>query len=223
MESPSADYHDYVFKGGKLVGEFDAMYQNSDEVPWHQDESAFAFFSDMTLTVIKSIQYTSFLELGCGLGYFTRRVRESLADPQAVRVYGADVSGQAVVQAAELHPGIEFFDLDVLENDSVSTAMEKTEGPVDLLLSKEVLWYVTDRIDDYVRNTRRIIGENGRLYISQSFPEIENYYGKEVFGSPSEMRAFFDRHFIPDYVALEEDFRPDGKRMLHYVGRARSI
>jgi SAM-dependent methyltransferase len=221
MESPSKDYHDYVFKGGKLVGEFDEMYRNSSEVPWHQDESAFAFFSNMTLAILSSVPFHSFMELGCGLGYFTRRVRDSRPAPEDLRLYGVDVSEQAVRQAAELHAGIEFFAFDVLQDDQTVAALEKTRGPVDLLLSKEVLWYVTDRIDAYIRNTRRMIGAEGRLYISQSFPEVDNYYGQEVFGSPEEMRKVFDRHFVAEYVALEEDSRTDGKRMLHYLGRAR--
>ncbi|MCR9140719.1 MAG: class I SAM-dependent methyltransferase [bacterium] len=221
MESKSTDYHDYVFKGGKLVGEFDEMYRNSSEVPWHQDESAFAFFSDMTLAVLKSVDFASFMELGCGLGYFTRRIRDSVENPEQRKIYGVDISEEAVVQAAGLHAGIDFFAFDVLEDDQVARAMERTGGPVDLLLSKEVLWYVTDRIDDYVRNTRRLIGDGGRLYISQSFPEIDNYYGKELFASPAMMREFFDRYFVAEYVAVEEDSRSDGKHMLHYIGRSR--
>ena len=38
MKEVSKDYHDYVFRDGKLVGEFEAIYQNSEGVPWHQDE-----------------------------------------------------------------------------------------------------------------------------------------------------------------------------------------
>ena len=43
MEPPmiqikSNDYHDFVFRDGKLVGEFEQMYQKSREVPWHQDK-----------------------------------------------------------------------------------------------------------------------------------------------------------------------------------------
>lgn len=34
----SKNYHDYVFRDGELVGEFEAMYRHSEDVPWHQDE-----------------------------------------------------------------------------------------------------------------------------------------------------------------------------------------
>ena len=36
--SRSTDYHDYVFRNGKLVGDFEGMYRNSSAIPWHQDE-----------------------------------------------------------------------------------------------------------------------------------------------------------------------------------------
>lgn len=33
------DYHDYVIKDGKLIGEFDKMYADCDD-PWHQSREA---------------------------------------------------------------------------------------------------------------------------------------------------------------------------------------
>lgn len=38
MNVISKNYHDYVFRDVRLVDEFEAMYQNSDGVSWHQDE-----------------------------------------------------------------------------------------------------------------------------------------------------------------------------------------
>ena len=176
--SASRDYHDYVFKDGRLVGEFDAMYQNSDEVPWHQDESAFAFFSDITLTILKSVQAPRILELGCGLGYFTRRIQQAC---ESAEIFGADISAKAIEDARRLHPGIEFFPVDILQPDSVAEALRRMQGPVDCMLSKEVLWYVTDHIADYVAGVKQLIGERGCLYVSQSFTEVEKYFGQDVF------------------------------------------
>ena len=38
--SKSKDYHDYVIKNGSFVGKFEEMYQNSSNIPWHQDDTA---------------------------------------------------------------------------------------------------------------------------------------------------------------------------------------
>ncbi len=221
MSANSSDYHDYVFKGGRLVGEFDAMYRNSSETPWHQDESAFSFFSSMTLTVLHSVEFSRFLEIGCGLGYFTRRIQESLRGGAARVFFGADISSHAVDQARQLHPEIDFFELNILNDASVDQALERMGGPVGLLLSKEVLWYVTDHIEMFVKNAKRLIGDEGRIYISQSFPEVSEYYGRNVFQSPEQMGAFFSERFVCEYLALETDRRPDGKRMVHFIGRVR--
>lgn len=37
-ELTSTDYHDYVIMDGKLIAEFEQMYQNSSQIPWHQNE-----------------------------------------------------------------------------------------------------------------------------------------------------------------------------------------
>ena len=74
----SRDYHDYVFKNGKLVGKFDEMYKNSSEIPWHQDETAYRVFSEIDIAILKQYEYESVCEIGCGFGYFTNRLHEEL-------------------------------------------------------------------------------------------------------------------------------------------------
>jgi hypothetical protein len=49
MAIKSKKYHDYVFKNGKLIGAFDDMYKNSDEIPWHQDETIKDIFSELDI------------------------------------------------------------------------------------------------------------------------------------------------------------------------------
>ena len=40
MQIDSDDDHDYVRRGGRLVGEFEQMYQKAKDVLWHQDQVA---------------------------------------------------------------------------------------------------------------------------------------------------------------------------------------
>ena len=47
MTKFSKDYHDYVFKDGRLVGDFEKMYRHSAEVPWNQDKTAHMVFSNI--------------------------------------------------------------------------------------------------------------------------------------------------------------------------------
>lgn len=50
---PSDNYRDYVIKDKRLVGRFDDMYRHAAEIPWHQDETANAIFSDLTVTLLR--------------------------------------------------------------------------------------------------------------------------------------------------------------------------
>ena len=43
----STDYHDYVFKGGEFIGEFEQMYRNSKNKPWNQDKTAYLVYSEL--------------------------------------------------------------------------------------------------------------------------------------------------------------------------------
>ena len=74
----SKDYHDYVIKDRKLIGEFEQMYKKSKEIPWHQDEEAYAIYSNFIIEMMESIneQYNNILDIGCGLGFFAKRLKD---------------------------------------------------------------------------------------------------------------------------------------------------
>ncbi|MBU2548460.1 MAG: hypothetical protein KKB20_08635, partial [Proteobacteria bacterium] len=78
----STDYHDYVIKSGRFVGEFEDMYRHSSGKPWHQDELAYAIFSDIDLTVLRALRkrygFTTIGEIGCGLGYVADRMQREI-------------------------------------------------------------------------------------------------------------------------------------------------
>ena len=57
-------YQDYVIRDGKYIGQFEAMYRNSHEVPWHQDETVNAIFSDLTVAILKHRRVSSLLDVG---------------------------------------------------------------------------------------------------------------------------------------------------------------
>lgn len=88
MEIDSEDYHDYVFRQGKLVGEFEQMYCKAKEIPWHQDKIA----DELDLSIARSFArvrspYDTILDVGCGLGYFAYEL-----SGLGRNVYGIDVS-----------------------------------------------------------------------------------------------------------------------------------
>ena len=68
-------YQEHVIKDGKLVGEFEAMYQDFDN-PWDQ---SFREDSVLSKSVVENILrqggFKRPYEIGCGLGYFVEKMR----------------------------------------------------------------------------------------------------------------------------------------------------
>ena len=87
-------YQDYVIKDGKLVGEFEQMYQDFDD-PWEQTtREAWASEKAVALNLIQKLQAKRVIELGCGLGHYTQKIHKLGVD-----VLGVDVSKTAIDKA----------------------------------------------------------------------------------------------------------------------------
>jgi 2-polyprenyl-3-methyl-5-hydroxy-6-metoxy-1,4-benzoquinol methylase len=127
----STRYQDYVICNGRLVGKFEDMYREV-EVPWHQDETVDAVFSDLTVALIRRRHPKSLLDVGCGLGYMVARLKREVSG--LVRVVGLDVSATAVAKAGSRFPDIEFR-ADQIGGDAGA-------GCFDMVVSKDILWYV---------------------------------------------------------------------------------
>lgn len=81
-------YQDYVIKDGKFIGEFESMYQNVAEVPWHQDKTAYDLICEFDLTILRHFyskcKWRKILDVGCGLGYFTSRLKKNFFNCKVV-------------------------------------------------------------------------------------------------------------------------------------------
>lgn len=68
-------YQDYVINDGKLVGEFEAMYQDFED-PWDQSFREDAVLSKRLVEKILEIgDFEKPYEIGCGLGIFVEKMR----------------------------------------------------------------------------------------------------------------------------------------------------
>ena len=107
-------YQDYVIKDGKLVGEFEEMYQDFDD-PWEQSErERFASEKAVCINLIESLPIQNVVELGCGFGQLTNRIQKACPS-----VTGLDLSPTAIKKASTFYPNCnflvsEFPDLDLL-------------------------------------------------------------------------------------------------------------
>tara|TARA_A100001011_G_scaffold189381_1_gene197872 strand:+ start:114 stop:425 length:312 start_codon:yes stop_codon:yes gene_type:complete len=71
-------YQDYVIKDGKLVGEFEQMYKDFDD-PWEQStRESYASEKALCLNLVESFKCQNVVELGCGFGQLTDRLKKSV-------------------------------------------------------------------------------------------------------------------------------------------------
>lgn len=223
MTEHSRDYHDYVFKDGRRVGDFEGMYRHSEDVPWRQDKTAYDISADVDIAILRRHRFRTICEVGSGLGYLAHRLRTELLTPDGGRpeVTGLDISPTAVAKAAARFPEIRFVLSDLLDEARLPPAPEKH----DLVVAKDVLWYVCHELDrflDRVVALADIPSANGMIHISQSFPNVEKWVGQDVIGSCEELLDHLRRHGVHVlYTCVERDIRWEGATALHVLGRVR--
>lgn len=200
-------YQDYVIRDGLFIGQFEEMYRNSAEVPWHQDQTVQAVFSDHTVTLLHRLHPKSMLDVGCGLGYMASRLKSEI--PELSRVIGLEVSETAVEKARNMFPEIEF-------HSGTLAGWKEEREPFDVVISKDVLWYVLDDLPGYlaalVKRSRQWV------YIGQAFPQNRPFLGEDILPDASgllnlvESQGYHVRYFL-----VERDAEYDNREYAHLL------
>ncbi len=178
-------YHKYVFKNGRIIGDFEGMYSKSKVIPWRQDQEAESWIGDIALDVLRPFApYGDALDIGSGLGYFANRVF-----PMCRSLTAVDMSSTAVAKGGGLFSNIHFRVGDV-------TAGDFPFRGYDLVLVKDLLWYVFPKLDISVRNITRAVKPRRWFFLFQSFPALsKGFVGKEVIPTPEALVSHFCGEF----------------------------
>ncbi len=205
MKSASKDYHDYVFRDGKLVGEFEDMYRNSATVPWHQDDQAQWMDIRLTWTMLGDIgRFDEVHDLGCGTGHFLDLLCRHLGVPNC-RGFGYDVSPTACEIAQRNFPGSSFQVLDLTAGTAGSS--ETAQHAVRRLFSiRGTLWYVFPQLPTVIAAIRRLMSNGDQLLVVQNFPPLDRpFIGKEVIPDQLALIRHFTSHFLVSRHLWYED------------------
>jgi SAM-dependent methyltransferase len=208
-----SDYHDYVFKDGQFVGKFEEMYRKSTDIPWHQDETSYAIFTDIDIAILKHFQskrkFKDICEVGCGYGYVSNRIKKELSvNNTMIRVTGLDISKTAIETARETFPDTNFIVCDILRDN-----LSKLRRKFNVVILKELLWYVLNDLDVYFINASMLTKRY--IYISQSFPETKNFIGCEIFPDASTLELFISKKFHILHSAIEKDSQYNNRELIH--------
>ena len=211
----SDDYHDFVIKNGKLIGEFDQMYKMSKDIPWHQDKQEDWLDIRLTIELLKEHgPFDCICDFGSGLGFYLDILSEYVAKDK-VKLFGFDVSPTCCEKAKLLFPNIEFqvFDLGSYDDKIVAKVRRRRERKEkekekSLFCLRGVLLYseTNENIINVVDNLASIMKSGNLLLISQDFPPLKsNFVGKKIISKPEDIVVKFSRYFYPEKTVWLED------------------
>ncbi|MFC1580605.1 class I SAM-dependent methyltransferase [Thermodesulfobacteriota bacterium] len=165
------NYHDYVIKDGEFIGDFEKMYQSCTD-PWHQDSKVF-HFKDLSIAILQLHgfnEFSSILDIGCGKGKFTNKIKQLFP---GAKVSGLDISDTAIKTAMARYQQIEFITADI-RVDHIDYSK------FDLIFMTEIMWYVLPNLQDIFREI------NHGLQVSKGIFILNNHLyqpGEQKYGS----------------------------------------
>lgn len=121
---------------------------------------------------------------------------------------GIDVSTTAVKKAQLMFPDIRFEVADLLKND-----IQRWQNSFDIVIQKEVLWYVLTDVELFLLNMNTI--SKRYLYLSQSFPDSSDFLGSDLFPNAITLKAFIEERFTILHSTVEQDPEFGDRELIH--------
>ena len=201
-------YQDYVIKDGKLVGEFEEMYQDFDD-PWEQTtREKWASEKAVALNLIKKLNAKKVIELGCGLGHYTHKIQEIGVD-----VLGVDVSKTAIDKAKS-----NYTDCDFAVGDILDFSIYKEYQP-DIIVMAEITWYILDKLDEFIAYLSAELPNTYLLHLLTTYPDGVQQYGKDKFTNLKQIMSYFKM----EYFEWGEISYPEmgGCKRTYFIGKSK--
>lgn len=195
-------YQDYVIADGKLVGDFETMYQDFDD-PWEQTtREEFASEKAVALNLLARLKARQgcrrVLELGCGFGDFAAR-----ASALGYEATGMDISETAVQKAQARHPKTDFVVGALADQDLIRQLRP------DVIVMAEITWYVLEQLPDFIAFLKRDMPDVYLIHLLMTYAPGIQKYGADFFTNLEEIKSYFGF----DYVE---------SGLVHYDGGART-
>ena len=190
----SKDYHDYVIKDGKLIGDFENMYKYSTTVPWGQDKQNDWLDVRIIVELLKrNDDFDALIDLGCGLGYFINTLKREF--PNIKDSVGFDISETCLKMTRMLFPDYEFYERDLTKDNGLFDL-----GGKKLVTLRGTIWYVCHSMENVVNNVLDVTNTGDYFLISQNFPPLDSeFYGKDIIPN----HHFLIKYFIDEFNLVE--------------------
>lgn len=205
MKITSKDYHDYVISDGKLIGEFEQMYQNIDN-PWpetHLDMDNNAA-STHAKRFFQNKDITSVLSLGGGTGNHLAWFLPPMILNNSCNV---EISSTACKISKDKFPSL------TVENSPILPYLENAHSQqFDLIIMREIIWYILDDLNLIYKGLK--LKFSGKyVLVELTFPK-EQRYGREYFVGIDDFLRKFEFPIIDKLVIKEKETDDYGYLMI---------
>jgi len=185
MKTKHNRYQDYVIKNGKLIADFETMYQDFDD-PWEQTtREEWASEKAIAINLIQKSQCKKVIELGCGLGHYTKKISDL-----GVETLGIDISKTAIQKAKTTYPKCNFAVGDILDFELIK------QFKPDIIIMAEITWYILDKLDSFIEFIKNEMPNVKIIHLLTTYPDGTQNYGKDKFTNLSEIMNYFDSEYI---------------------------
>jgi SAM-dependent methyltransferase len=188
------NYQDYVISNGKLVGDFEGMYENFDD-PWHQSAQDHIFDSRRQIAInycnrLRSKYGVSkVVEVGCGFGHLTESLRKNGFD-----ALGTDISKTAIKKASNLYPESRFKQLSFSDFDNLFSLKPS------ILIMAEITWYILDDLDQFLFRLNEYAKQSQEpvflIHLLATYEPGVQKYGADKFTNLEEIIQYFNLEYL---------------------------
>lgn len=185
------NHNQYIFsqQDGKftLHRQFEEMYRHCSNPHGQAEEMARLDYqlalsvAGRSMSMINSSGPVRVLDVGCGLGIFTARLKMEFP---AAHIAGCDVSPTAIAKAGARTPACEFFELDLKQ------PIPPARIPYDLIVALDVLYYFTEEeVPTVMSNLSALLREHGMILVGYHLPKVMNF-GRYIQGLDDARQLF---------------------------------
>ena len=188
------NYQDYVISNGKLVGDFEGMYENFDD-PWHQSAQDHIFDSRRQIAInycnrLRSKYGVSkVVEVGCGFGHLTESLRKNGFD-----ALGTDISKTAIKKASNLYPESRFKQLSFSDFDNLFSLKPS------ILIMAEITLYILDDLDQFLFRLNEYAKQSQEpvflIHLLATYEPGVQKYGADKFTNLEEIIQYFNLEYL---------------------------